>query len=311
MWSGTKRKGHTVMRLNSLGYIVRETLHSLRRNPWMTAASLLTVMISMMILGFSAFFLANASNMAATFESELEIAVFIDVDTSPDQTRDLQTKVEKLTGVASVTLVTKEEALAEFGETMGGGDSQSDDLLSDLGGTNPFPDKLTVKATDPQLVASLAEQIEVLPHVETVRYGQDFVDKLLEFTKWLRWVGLGVIGAFATAAVLLISINIKMNVFSRRREIEIMRLVGAGKGFIRWPFLLQGLIVGLLGGAAAAALVGFAYQWLADYLTTTLTFLPVVQSPELYWQVLGGILAAGTIIGTIGSALSVHKFLWK
>ena len=296
-----------MMKLNSVGYVVRETGHSLKRNPWMTTASILTVMISMMILGFSAFFLANASNLASTFESELEIAVFIDMETTSEQVQELKSKVENLPGVASATLVTKEQALSEFGDSMGG---QEGDLLTDLGGTNPFPDKLTVKAVEPQLVSSLAQDIEKLPHVETVRYGQDFVDKLLEFTKWLRWIGLGVIAAFATAAVLLISINIKMIVFSRRREIQIMRLVGASKSFIRWPFLLQGMLVGLVGGLLAAGLVGFAYQWLAEYLTTTLTFLPVVQSTQLYWQVLGGILGIGMSIGVIGSAISVHKFLW-
>lgn len=294
------------MTFKSTQYILRETAHSMKRNPWLSVASVLTVMVSLVILGFSVFFLANASNMAKTFESELEIAVFVQNSATTAQVQALQSQIQGISGVASVNLVTKEQALADFGQTMGGAQSN---LLSDLGGSNPFPDKLTVKAEDPKNVKVLADQIASLPEVEHVRYGQEFVDKLLSFTQWLRWIGLAVVAAFAIASMVLISINIKMNVFSRRREIQIMKLVGASNGYIRWPFLIEGMTLGLVGGALAAGIVSMGYRWMAEYIRATLTFLPIVQNTVLFWQVFGGLLLAGMAIGVIGSALSLRKFL--
>jgi len=293
------------MTLNSTRYVLRETFHSMKRNPWLSIASVLTVMVSLVILGFSVFFLANASNMAKSFESELEIGAFVQETTTQSELDELQTQIKAMPGVASVNLITKAQALKDFGETMGG----ADNILADLGGKNPFPDKLTVKATDPQNVIALAEVIGTLPGVYRVNYGQDFVDKLLSFTQWLRWIGLGVVAAFAIAAIVLISINVKMNVFSRRREIQIMKLVGASNSFIRWPFLIEGLVLGLVGGILAAGLVGMGYNWITIYVQSTLTFLPVVQHENLFSQVSVGLLLAGMAMGAIGSGFSLQKFL--
>ncbi|MGC7871782.1 permease-like cell division protein FtsX [Desulfosporosinus sp. SYSU MS00001] len=294
------------MTFNFPRYILRETGHSMKRNPWLSIASVLTVMVSLIILGFSVFFLANATNVAQSFESQLEIAAFVKDDATADQVQTLQSQIQGMTGVSSVTIVTKEQALANFGKTMGG--SQSN-LVTDLGGTNPFPDKLTIKAANPQDVENLAAAIQALPEIDIVRYGQGYVDKLLQFTKWLRWIGFGVVGAFTVASVVLISINVKMNVFSKRREIQIMKLVGASNGFIRWPFLIEGLTLGLLGGGLAALTVGMGYNWITMYVQSTLTFLPVVSNIVLFRQVLGGLLLAGMAMGAVGSGVSLQKFL--
>ncbi|MDP4125480.1 MAG: permease-like cell division protein FtsX [Bacillota bacterium] len=300
------------MMLNSTRYILRETFNSVKRNPWLSFASVLTVMVSLVILGFSVFFLANASNMAKSFESQLEIAAFVQSGATQPEVQALKSKIEAMPEVASVTIVTKEQALADFGKTMDGtqssGGSQSS-LVADLGGTNPFPDKLTVKVTDAKNVVTLADQLSTMQGVEKVRYGQGFVDKLLKFTQWLRWIGLGVVAAFAIASIVLISINVKMNVFSRRREIQIMKLVGASNGFIRWPFLIEGLALGLVGGTLAAAIVGMGYNWISMYIQSTLTFLPVVQNAVLFRQISVGLLLAGMGMGAIGSGISLQKFL--
>ena len=295
---------YTGMTLNSLEYVLRETLQSVRRNIWLSLASILTVMVSLVILGISAFFLLNASNMAKSFESQLEIAVFVQDGLTPQQVEKLQKDIQGMPGVASAEIVTKEQALVEFSKSLGSGN-----LLADLGGTNPFPDKLTVRASDPQQVKTLAEEIQRLSGVDKVRFGQGVVDKLLQFTNWLRWAGVGVVLAFSTASLVLISLNIRMNVFSRRREIQIMKLVGASNSFIRWPFFIEGLLLGLTGGLLAALIVGFGYHWLVSYVRSTLAFLPIVQEPALIWQVLGMLLLVGMGLGALGSAVSLRKFL--
>ena len=294
------------MTLNSTRYILRETAHSMKRNPWLSIASVLTVVVSLVILGFSVFFLANASNMAKSFESQLEIGTFVKKSTTQLELEGLKTQIQGLPGVASITVVTADQALTDLGKTM---DGSQGNLLADLGGNNPLLDKLTVKVTNPQNVKALAAQLSALPGVDKVHYGQGYVDKLLKFTQWLRWIGLGVVAAFGIAAIVLISINVKMNVFSRRREIQIMKLVGASNSFVRWPFLIEGLALGLVGGALAAGIVGMGYNWITMYVQTKLTFLPVVQNVTLSRQVSVGLLLAGMSMGALGSGFSLQKFL--
>jgi len=301
-----KKKGDTATMLNSSGYIFRETINSMRRNPWLSLASVVTVMVSLMILGYSIFFLANASNLAKSFESELEIGAFVETSFTPEEVQDVKSQIEQMQGVDSVTLVTKEQALEDIGKTLG---STQSNIISDVGGTNPLPDMFTVKVTNPQNVVALADSVKALPGIYKVRYGQDFVDQLLKFTQWLRWIGFGVVAAFGVAAVVLISINVKMNVFSRRREIQIMKLVGASNSFIRWPFLIEGLALGLVGGALAAVIVGIGYNWITVYVQTSLTFLPVVQNEVLFRQVSVGLLLGGMAMGALGSIFSLQKFL--
>lgn len=292
------------MTLNSVEYVFREVFKSIRRNLWLSLASVLTVMISLVILGSSVFFLLNASNLAKNFESQLEIAVFTQDRLSSTEVQALGKEIEGLAGVATVELVPKEQALKEFSKSMG-----STSIISDLGDTNPFPDKFTVQVTDPQQVNSIVDTLTGLAGVENVVYGKEIVDILLKFTNWLRWVGVSIVLAFAVASLVLISLNIKMNVFSRRREIQIMKLVGASNGFIRWPFLIEGMLLGFVGGLLAILIVGFGYDWLAGYIRSTLTFLPIVEESGLIWRVLGMLLLGGMGLGAAGSVISLRKFL--
>lgn len=297
-----KRKGHMDMTANSFRYILRETLQSLKRNLWLSTASVATVMITMVILGFSVFLLANVSNWTKSFESQVEISAFVKDGTSQDELKNLQNEIEQMGNVASVTLVTKEEALSQLSQN-------SNEMLQDLGGVNPLPDMFTIKMADPNQVSDVISRVSALNGIDKVRYGKEFIDKLLSITQWVRWIGIGVIVMFAVASVALISINIKMTVFSRRKEIQIMKLVGASNSFIRWPFLIEGMVLGLLGGCIAFIIVWVGCGWTADYVASFLPFVPMVNTYSLFAQIFAGILLMGALIGVIGSAFSVRRFL--
>lgn len=292
------------MNFDSVGYILTQALVSLKRNIWLSLASVLTVMVSLTLLGGSVFFLANTSNLASTFESQVEIAVFMNPELETAAVYEIQRQVNSIEGVASVKLTTKDDAIVEFQETM-----SSASLLEDLGGVNPFPDKLTIAAKEANLVAGIATEVEAIPGVSKVRYGQGVLEKLIVFTQWLRWVGMAVVAVFSFASILLIALNIKTNLTSREREIQIMRLVGASNAFIRWPFLIEGLLVGLIGAALAISVVGLGYNWLLNYIISTLTFIPIVGDPEFIIKVLAMMLASGMFMGAIASIFSIRKFL--
>ncbi|NLM20250.1 MAG: ABC transporter permease [Peptococcaceae bacterium] len=292
------------MAFNSVRYILVQGLVSLKRNLWLSLASILTVAVSLILLGSSIIFLANTATIAKTFESQVQIAVFLDDKLNDGQVVAIQNRIKNLPGIESVTLTTKEQALWEFQESM-----STTSLLEDLGGINPFPDKITIVATDPKLVQGIASQVEKISGVESVRYGQGILEKLLAFTNWLRWIGVAVVAAFTFAALLLISLSIKTNVNSREKEIQIMRLVGASNSFIRWPFIIEGLVVGLVGALVAVVAVGFAYSWLLQYIISTLAFIPVVANQQFLLMVFLIMMLGGMLMGTLASVISVRKFL--
>lgn len=292
------------MAVNSASYIIQQALLSLKRNIWLTIASVLTLTIALVLLGFSFIFLANTSNVAKTFESQVEIAVFLKDNTKDVQINNIKSQIESFSGVQSVTLVSKEQALQDFQSTM-----SSESLLEDLGGVNPLPNKLTVLASDAHIVKTIADSISTIQGVEKVRYGQGILEKLLKFTDWLRMIGIGVVIAFAGASLILISLNIKTNVYSREKEIRIMRLVGASNAFIRWPFFVEGVLLGFFGAVFAVIIVGFSYSWMMDYIITTLTFVPIVSDALFVFGVLSSMLLIGVILGALGTAISMRKFL--
>ena len=298
------QRGQIGLEFNTFGFIFEQVFISLKRNVLLTLASVITMIISLSLLGCSMLFLANASFVAETFESQVEIAVFLQDYLSSEQVVDLQNKLEKIEGVASVTLTTKENAIKEFEESMG-----SKTLLEDLGGINPFPDKFTIQTTDAHLVQDIASKVSKVTGVEKVRYGQGVLEKLLQFTDWLRWVGLAIVVIFTIASFILIAFNIKTNVYSREKEIQIMRLVGASNSFIRWPFIIEGMFIGLIGAVIAMVIVGFTYTWLLGYVMSNLTFLPVVADQLFISKVLGAMLLSGIGIGVLASSISVRQFL--
>ncbi|HWJ02138.1 MAG TPA: permease-like cell division protein FtsX, partial [Verrucomicrobiae bacterium] len=201
------------MSLSSLRYVCKETMLSLRRNAWMSLASVATVAISLIILGFAITLVYNTNQLASNVESDIEISVFLK-ELNNNQIQDIQTRIEGMEEVSGVELVSKDQALKQFQASL------STELLDNLGGVNPLPDKFTVKVTKPETVKIVAEKISALQGVDKVNYGQGIVEKILKFTQWVRFVGSTVIGLLAVASIVLISITIRLTVFARRREIQ-------------------------------------------------------------------------------------------
>jgi cell division transport system permease protein len=291
------------MSLNSLRYVFKETLISLRRNAWMSLASVATVAISLVILGFALTLVYNTTQMAANIESDIEISTFMRTDQTAEQVSQAKAEIEKLPEVRSVDLVTKEKALEQFRATL------SSELIDNLGGSNPLPDKLTVKAFKPDQVKLLADKVAQLPGVDKVQYGQGVVDKIIEFTHWVRWIGISMIGLLGLASIVLISITIKFTVFARRREVQIMKFVGATDWFIRWPFLMEGMVLGLVGAIISTVIVVYGYISLISYLHNHLAFIPVVNDPIFVRNLVLLLLGSGALIGSLGSMASLRKFL--
>jgi cell division transport system permease protein len=142
-----------------------------------------------------------------------------------------------------------------------------------------------------------------------VRYGQGAVEKMFKLTAWVRLISMVVMGLLGICAIFLIATTIRLTMFARRKEINIMKYVGATDWFVRWPFLLEGIILGGSGALVAGLVLYFSYGTLSSKLQETLTFLPLVRDTRMMLDLIGGMLGAGIILGIIGSLISVHRYL--
>lgn len=274
------------------------------RNGWLTLASISIVFVSLVILGGSVLLMLNADYLTQRLESEVEISVFIDEDANSNVVAQLGEKIKTTAGVDSVTLVTKEQGLKEMQKSFG----DRGELLDNLE-KNPLNDTYRIKAKEATLVPALAQSFEKLPGVEKVRYGKGLLEKLLTITHYVRVSSLGVMVVLGIAAVFIIATTIRMSVFSRRREISIMKYLGATNWFVRAPFLIEGLVLGLVGSLLAVTVVNFGYLALINQMKVSIPFISLVSGGQALDMLLAVLLGIGVFIGVFGSTISIHRFL--
>ena len=293
------------MKISTSEYIVRETMISLKRNSWMSFASIGTVAVSLFVLGMFLILVVNMNRMVASLESQVEISVYIRDEVSDSGIHALEERITQMQGVESVKYVDRETAMKRFRERLG--DQQF--LLDSLGETNPLPNSFEVRILRPDMVRTAAEAIAEMPGVETAKYGQDVVEHLFDITRLVRLFGLALMFVLALATLFIISNTIRLTVFARRKEIAIMKYVGATDWFIRWPFLLEGIVLGCLGGIVAAIVLRGAYRVIAAKIYDTLAFFPLLPENPFLHYVTAAILICGMFVGALGSTISLKKFL--
>ncbi len=293
------------MRLNTIKYYFREAFQSILRNSWLSAASVGVVAVTLLILGSSLLLVLNANSIAANLESSVEISIFLKDKTTLDQIKDLDNKLKAMPEVAHVEFVSKERALEEMKDNLG----DKEDILMGLEEKNPLPDAFRVKTHNVEQVVPLARTLSSLAGVDQVRYGQGVVEKILSLSRGMRVAGLVTMSLLGIAAVFLIATTIRLSVFSRRKEIGIMKFLGATNWFVRFPFILEGMILGLTGSALAVATVYFGYFSMIGNVQLSLPFIQLVTDRGLIISLMEGLIALGLAIGAVGSMLSIRRFL--
>ena len=301
----TIRLGCTDMNFSTKEYFIRETYKSIRRNGFMSFASISTVAVALMVLGIFLLIFLNTNNLAKHLESQVQVSVYMQDDANQDELADMKTKLEKMEGVVKVAAVSKAEALQRFKERLG--DQQK--ILDSLGGDNPFPNSFDVQVKNPDAIKGITDKISALPKVETARFGQEVVEHLFYLTKVMRFGGVALVIFLAAGTLFIISNTIRLTVFARRKEVVIMKYVGATDWFIRWPFLLEGMTLGFLGAVIANFFLNISYSALLSTVHKTLAFLPLVPAKPLMTYVTIFMLIIGTAIGALGSYISLRKFL--
>lgn len=292
------------MKARTLARHFRESLKSLGRNGWMTFASVSAVTVTLLLVGVFVLIMMNLNKVADDVENDVEMKVFIALETGQEDIDRLENEISVLPGVESVEFSTKEEELTDLILNFG-------DDFSLYEQNNPLFDVFYVKSIDPQQTEKVAGEISQIELIEKVEFGAGKIEKLFNVLNTGRNVGLVLILALLFTAMFLISNTIRITIVARRHEIEIMKLVGATNWFVRIPFILEGMWLGLLGSIIPIGLVAALYYNVTVYAEPRLKneiFQLLEFSPFIY-QVSALILLMGIFIGIWGSFMSIRKFL--
>ncbi|MCL6454817.1 MAG: permease-like cell division protein FtsX [Alicyclobacillus sp.] len=286
----------------------REGIKNLVRNGWMTFASVASVGITLLILGVTLVIALNAQQMSSYVAGQLQINAFFKMSATPAAEQQTLAQIKALPGIKSVQFVSREQGLKDLQKTLG---AQYNTIMDGISLKNTLPDKAVIEAVDPRQTVQIGEEISQLPTIDHIQDGQQFVDKLFRFLDVVRNIGLAFVVGLIVTAMFLISNTIKLTIFSRRREIEIMKLVGATNWFIRWPFLTEGVLIGAIGAAIPFAAIWAAYHWMyvhvgGAFLGLVFPLMAVsVVTAKLAWILFG----VGLFIGVWGGIMSVRRFL--
>jgi cell division transport system permease protein len=295
--------------VDRLRYILEDALVNIRRSRWRALAAIGTIAVSFLIVGIFLIITRNLGALLSEWKEQFQITVFLEDGITAEQLSLLKKRIQSESAVKAMTYTSKEEALQSFRRELKGKES----LLEGLG-DNPLPASFQIRVHEssqtPEALGKLSAFLSRLEGVEDVMYGQEWVDRLAAAVRILRLLGLSVGLALSLASVLIVSNTIRLTVYARADEIEIMRLVGATKTHIRAPFLLEGMIQGGLGAGLAMLLLYAAYRatlWQLQQAPGPMLGVEVGSFLDTHW--IAAMLLAGAVVGAFGSLISVGRFL--
>ncbi len=282
-----------------------ESIKSLKRNGWMTIASASAVTITLILVGIFMSIIFNATKLARDVEGNVTVSVFIDIGTSKQDIHNLKTKLSNLPNVESISYSNKDQQLKRIQKQMG----SAWNLFE--GDSNPLYDVYCIQAKEPTDTKEIAKQAEKMPNVFKANYGGVSSDKIFRIAATVRTWGLAAAILLLFVAVFLISNTIRITILSRKREIHIMRLVGAKNGFIRWPFFLEGAWIGLFGAIIPVVILTIGYQQFYNIFNPQLLRSNYsLLKPENFVMKIDVLMVfIGMLIGSLGSVISMRRFL--
>ena len=299
---------------SNFGYALREAGHHILRG-WSTAlGAIVTIFLSLFIIGFFILGSSLITNMVGSVEDQ----AFLSDDATSATVDQLQDSIETWDYVESVTYKSKEEALEEYRSTMSNKNAAA--AVEALDGENPVPASLVIELTDPQEVAGVADKLAADPTFQSVcddpedvelsiQYGQQTVERLFSVANYIRIIAIVLVVMLIFVAFVFINNTIRLAIAARRREIAIMRLVGASNSFIRGPFIMEGIIEALIGSALAIIGLQIGMSVLMPRLAESLQFLTLtIDGSTIAWTYVI-LLAIGVVIGLFGSAIAMRRYL--
>jgi len=289
--------------------IPADAIMNLVRSGWGGLSSIVTIGVSFVIIGIFLLVILHMNALVAEWKEQFQLSVFLEDKITQTQLEILEKRIQNESAVKSVTFITREQALANFRRELKGQES----LLEGLG-NNPLPASFQLKVREdyqsPAALDRLSAFLSRLEGVEDIQYGQEWIERISHAARIVKLLGLIIGSALTLGSALIISNTIRLAVYARAAEIEIMRLVGATKAYIRAPFLLEGVIQGTLGALLALGLLFGAYRLVAPALDLASPLLATTSDRGLLeLSMVAALVTGGAAIGALGSSLAVRRFL--
>jgi cell division transport system permease protein len=291
-----------------LGRNVRDSLKGVVRNFSLSLASISCITITLIVVSIAMLLTYNVNNFASNVEKDVTIVVFMNVDITAEQTDDVLEKIKQIDGIESYTYQSKMQ-IAE--EMMSESDVFKNIMADWTEETSPLQPTYQVKVKDINKIGTVAKQIENIDYVETVKYGEGMIEQLVSVFDVVRKVSIGIVIALIIVTAFLITNTIKITIFSRKNEIDIMRLVGASNINIKIPFILEGLVLGIIGSIIPIILTTYGYTTLYNNFDGQVfsSFIRLVEPSMFIYKLSGLLVAIGIAVGMFGSWRAVRKHL--
>jgi len=297
--------------MGRIWFFIREAARALRRNAAPSVAAIVTTVVTVVLLGVLIPIFQVAQSKSAEVRNQLELKTFLYDDATHGEINALQTKIEGLPHVKSVAFVSKAEALYILS-----GRLKDPNVLKELN-SNPLPASFNVKPTDAGQLEAIRNELTppdasgtprpISPIIETVKDSREEAQKIEQVTSSLKIVLTILTALLVAASLMLVGNTIRLSIYARRREVEVMRLVGATRWFIRWPFMLEGMVVGFVGGVAAILILWLGKVTIVDPLSSSPLFsaLNTMSFPLL----VGILFCSAIVVSAIGSGITLRRFL--
>lgn len=288
----------------NLEFFLVEALRSLRRGALMSMVAVGTITVALVVFGIFLLLVINLGNMVGTVSSKLDIAAYVEKELSLKEAGALQIELSKIEGVEKVEYISAEDAWKKFKEEFG-----SKLNLEELIRNNPLPHAFTIKVRTAELLPSVAQKISAIEIINEVRYSGRLIDQIKSLVNAVRIGGFSLTLLLALATLLIVVNTIRLTVLARETDIYIMRLVGATNSFIKGPFIIEGILIGILGGIASSLILKFSYEAVVVRIIKALPFLPVVTDQGLLTGIYIVVVLGGTALGLLGGYISVSRVL--
>ena len=294
------------MKINTITYYIKDAFISLKRNKTISIASIVTVLITFFVLGIFLLVASNINKGIESVQNKVEIKVFLKDDIKLIDQREIEIKLREIEGVKDVSYTSKEEEYTNFQETTNEGEGWLKGYTFD---NNPFQAAFTVKLDAPEYASNVSEGIKDFEGVDSIQDQQELVDKVVGIVKGIKVVGGILFAILVGVSIFLIMNTTKLTVYSRRREVGIMKFVGATDWFIRWPFVIEGMVIGLVGSILSCVALFFAYRGIFTWIASQLSFVSIVDPVYVISSLLWKFIIGGIVVGGTASVIALRKFL--
>ncbi|MDR1392329.1 MAG: permease-like cell division protein FtsX [Clostridiales bacterium] len=294
------------MKIKNIAYFISEAFRNIFSNGFMSLTSIFSVMISITIFGMFVVLNSNLDSFTKQIQDFCKIRVYFPRDLNEHYVEKAKKNIETINKVKNIELISKKKALEECKEKIFKGRYN---LIKAFEYDNPLRDCYKVTLTNAKFVEEISKEIENIENVEEVKYEKNFINNILKLIIFLKYSSLVLVIFFGTISILIISNSIKIMLFIRRKEINIMKFIGATNWFIKWPYIIEGAVIGAIGSALACVLIFFGYSYIISHAKFLLEFTKFKTLNEIFSDTFLKLFYFGSGIGIIGSYISIKKYL--